>query len=78
MNTNRTSITRRQALKTVAATALGAGLAGQLAAQDPQAAKPAPSLPKPTLHVYDNYGWLRRTGHGAIVGRPHRGCVVVL
>jgi len=53
MNTNSTSITRRQALQTVAATALGAGLAGRLAAQDPQAAKPAPSLLKPTLHVYD-------------------------
>jgi len=55
MNTNSPSITRRQALKTVAATALGAGLAGRLAAQDPQAAKPAPSLPKAMLHVYDNY-----------------------
>ena len=55
MNTNSTSITRRQALKTVAATALGAGFAGRLAAQDPPAAKPSPSLPKPTLHVYDKY-----------------------
>lgn len=62
MNTNSTSITRRQALKTVAATALGAGLAGRLAAQDPPAAKPSPSLPKPALHVYDNYGWLRGLG----------------
>lgn len=33
MNTNRTSITRREALKTVTVSALGAGLAGRLASQ---------------------------------------------
>ena len=43
MNTNSASITRRQALKTVTVTALGAGLAGRLAAQDTHAAKPAPA-----------------------------------
>jgi hypothetical protein len=64
MNTTNTSITRREALKTVAVTALGAGLTGRLAAQDANAAKPAPApvFSKPTLHVYPDYGWLRGLG----------------
>ena len=64
MNTNSTSITRREALKAVAVTALGIGITGRLTAQDTNAAKPvpAPAFPKPTLHVYPDYGWLRGLG----------------
>ena len=66
MDTPSNVMTRRHALQTITGTALGAGLAGRLAAQDPNAAKPtpvpAPAFPKPTLHVYDSYGWLRGFG----------------
>ena len=47
MNTNSTSITRRQALKTVTVAALGAGLAGRLAAQDTNAALHAADASRP-------------------------------
>ena len=49
MNANSTSITRRQALKTVTVAALGAGLAGRLAAQDTNAAKPAAAESTPRM-----------------------------
>lgn len=45
-------VTRRHALKTIAAASLGAGLTGDRAAQ-------AATTTKPTLHRYDNYAWLR-------------------
>ena len=58
------TLTRREALKAAAVTALGIGLAGRLAAQNTNVAKPvpAPAFPKPTLHVYPDYGWLRGLG----------------
>lgn len=64
MDTPSNVMTRRHALQTITGTALGAGLAGRLAAQDTNAAKPAPApaFPKPTLHVYPDYGWLRGLG----------------
>ena len=58
-------ITRRQALRTTAITAMAAGLGNDLLAQSSPAAKsapptsPKPSSPKPTLHAYADYGWLR-------------------
>jgi hypothetical protein len=59
-------VTRRHALTTIAA--LGGGLPTAVLAQTP--AKPEPALPvtpnasvpKPTLHVYPDYGWLRGLG----------------
>ena len=42
MKSNSNTITRRQALKSVTVAALGTGLAGRLAAQDANPAKPAP------------------------------------
>ena len=52
MITPANSITRRQTLKTIFVTALTANVACIANAQVPASAKP-------TLHVYDNYGWLR-------------------
>ena len=49
MNTTSTSITRRQALKSVTIAALGAGLAGRLAAQDANAAKPDAAASTPRM-----------------------------
>ena len=61
MNTE-SKVTRRHALTTLAA-ALGGGLAATILAQTPATPKPAqPSFPKPTLHVYPDYGWLRGLG----------------
>jgi hypothetical protein len=55
-------VTRRHALTTLAA-ALGGGLAATILAQTQATPKPAqPSFPKPTLHVYPDYGWLRGLG----------------
>jgi hypothetical protein len=61
---NDSGITRRQAIQTFAAASIGAGLSQQLAAQDSKGARPAPvpAFPKPTLHVYSDYGWLRGLG----------------
>jgi len=44
---------RRQALQTVAAVTLGAGVTRHVAAQQAAASS------KPTMHVYPDYGWLR-------------------
>ena len=60
-----TPVTRRVALQSLTAAALGATLARPLAAQPPATANPPPpqvpkpTFSKPTLHAYDNYGWLR-------------------
>jgi hypothetical protein len=48
-------VTRRQALKGIGAAAIAAGFAHAVDAQ-------TPGPGKPTLHVYDNYGWLRGLG----------------
>ncbi len=50
---NESDISRREALKTCAAIIAGAGLSANVS----RAAAVAPA--KPTLHVYDSYGWLR-------------------
>ena len=52
MSTPNHPVTRRHALKTIAAASLGAGLARGLASQSATATKP-------TLHSYDSYAWLR-------------------
>ncbi len=61
---NHPDITRRQAIQTLAAASIGAGVSQQIAAQDSKVAKPVPTpaFPKPTLHVYPDYGWLRGLG----------------
>ena len=48
-----TTMNRRQALQTVAAVTLGAGVTRHVAAQQAAASS------KPTMHVYPDYGWLR-------------------
>lgn len=61
MKQHSTPITRRQALQGIVATAATVGLARELAAQTPEAAKPAagpaptPATSKSPLHVYDSY-----------------------
>jgi hypothetical protein len=56
---------RRHFLQAATAAALAAGVTSPLLAQTPATPKPAtpaaqnPSFPKPTLHVYPDYGWLR-------------------
>ena len=68
MNTATHLTTRRRALQTITASALGVGFVPSLLAQAPADAKPTPpetpkpAFPKPTLHVYENYGWLRGLG----------------
>ncbi len=52
MNNANNLITRRHVLQTLATVGIGAALAPHIAAQ-------TSSLVKPTLHVYNNYGWLR-------------------
>lgn len=49
---NSPQLSRRGALKRLAATALATGLSPLSEAQ-------SPALPKPSLHVYPDYGWLR-------------------
>lgn len=58
---NHPTITRRQSFRLLAAASIGAGVSQQLAAQDSKVEKPlaAAAFPKPTLHVYPDYGWLR-------------------
>ena len=56
---------RRRFLQAATAAALAAGVTSPLLAQTSATPKPAPppaqkpSLPKPTLHAYESYGWLR-------------------
>ena len=56
---------RRRFLQAATAAALAAGVTSPLLAQTSATPKPAPpaaqnpSFPKPTLHVYPDYGWLR-------------------
>ncbi len=45
----KSTLTRREALKTASIAALGAGLAGRLAAQDTNAAKPAAAKSTPRM-----------------------------
>ena len=68
-------VTRRQALQGLVASAAAAGLTAPASAQPPASLSPSPSapaspapalpemprpeFPKPSLHVYDSYGWLR-------------------
>ncbi len=65
MNTPTHLTTRRRVLQTLTTSALGAGFVRSLFAQAPAAATsamaetPTTSFPKPTLHVYESYGWLR-------------------
>lgn len=53
---NKNSLSRRDVLKGAAAVAVSTGAAAELRAAA------SPSATRPTLHVYDNYGWLRGFG----------------
>lgn len=68
MPTRAASFNRRHALQGLAATAAASAIVSPAAAPQASAAPPAlpplpemprPEFPRPSLHVYDSYGWLR-------------------